>query len=217
MTLRTLLFDLDGTLADTGPDLAFALNRILADEQRAELPYERIRPQVSHGGAALLHLGFPELRIDSAAFDALRLRMLAVYRANIARHTRLFPGMEAVLDTIEARGMNWGVVTNKPAWLTQPLLEQLGLVRRAACIVSGDTTAHKKPHPAPMLLACNQSGSAAPQCLYIGDAQRDIQAGRNAGMPTLVALFGYLGGEDRPENWGADGLVNTPQDILDWI
>ncbi len=173
MTLRTLLFDLDGTLADTGPDLAFALNRMLADEQRAELPYERIRPQVSHGGAALLHLGFPELRIDSAAFDALRLRMLAVYRANIAR--------------------------------------------RAACIVSGGTTAHKKPHPAPMLLACNQSGSAAPQCLYIGDAQRDIQAGRNAGMPTRVALFGYLGGEDRPENWGADGLVNTPQDILDWI
>jgi phosphoglycolate phosphatase len=143
--------------------------------------------------------------------------MLAVYRANIAQHTRLFPGMDAVLDTIEARGMNWGVVTNKPAWLTEPLLEQLDLTHRAASIVSGDSTAHKKPHPAPMLLACTQTGSDAPQCLYVGDAQRDIEAGRNAGMTTLVALFGYIGDDDRPESWGADGLVNAPREILDWI
>ncbi|MBI3776793.1 MAG: HAD hydrolase-like protein, partial [Gammaproteobacteria bacterium] len=135
MTHRTVLFDLDGTLADTGPDLAYALNRILEEEQRAEMPYECIRPKVSHGGAALLHLGFPELNVDSVEFDALRNRMLAIYRANLARHTRLFPGMESVLDTIEARGMNWGVVTNKPAWLTEPLLEQLDLTRRAASIV----------------------------------------------------------------------------------
>ena len=217
MSVRTVLFDLDGTLADTGPDLAYALNLILTEEQRAVLPYERIRPRVSHGGTALLRLGFPELSVDSALFDTLRNRMLAVYRANIARNTRLFPGMDAVLDSIEARGMNWGVVTNKPAWLTEPLMEQLDLTQRAASIVSGDTTAHKKPHPAPMLLACTQTGSDAPQCLYVGDAQRDIQAGRNAGMTTLVALFGYIGGEDRPESWGADGLVNTPREILDWI
>jgi len=217
VSVRTVLFDLDGTLADTGPDLAYALNRILAEEQRAALPYERIRPMVSHGGAALLHLGFPELNVEGAQFDALRNRMLAVYRANIAQHTRLFPGMDAVLDTIEARGMNWGVVTNKPAWLTEPLLEQLDLTRRAASIVSGDSTAHKKPHPAPMLLACNQTGSDAPQCLYVGDAQRDIEAGRNAGMTTLVALFGYIGVDDRPDHWGADGLINTPHEILDWI
>lgn len=217
MTHRTVLFDLDGTLADTGPDLAYALNRILEEEQRAEMPYERIRPKVSHGGAALLHLGFPELKVDSVEFDSLRNRMLAIYRANLARHTRLFPGMEAVLDTIETRGLNWGVVTNKPAWLTEPLLEQLDLTRRAASIVSGDSTAHKKPHAAPMLLACHQTGSDAPQCLYVGDAQRDIEAGRNAGMTTLVALFGYLGDDDSPECWGANGLINTPREILDWI
>ena len=217
MSVRTVLFDLDGTLADTGPDLAYALNCILAEEQRAALPYERIRPKVSHGGAALLHLGFPELNVDGAQFGALRNRMLAVYRANIAQHTRLFPGTDVVLDTIEARGLNWGVVTNKPAWLTEPLMEQLDLTRRAASIVSGDSTAHKKPHAAPMLLACHQTGSTAPQCLYVGDAQRDIQAGRNAGMTTLVALFGYLGDEDRPDDWGADGLINTPQEILNWI
>lgn len=212
-TLRTILFDLDGTLADTAPDLAYALNRLREEQGLAPLPFAVIRPQVSHGGIALTRLGFG-LDPGHPDFTALRQRLLDIYRENVARETRLFPGMIEVLEAIEARGMNWGVVTNKPAWLTEPLLEQLGVASRAACIVSGDTCANRKPHPEPMLHACHLAGSTAPQCLYIGDARRDIDAGRAAGMQTMVALFGYLGAEDRPHDWQADYLVATPADIL---
>jgi phosphoglycolate phosphatase len=217
MKFRTLLFDLDGTLADTGPDLAYALNVVRVERGRPEVSYARIRPIVSHGGIALLKLGFPELSVDSDEFATLRRRMLGIYRDHLTVHTRLFPGMHELLDAVEARGMNWGVVTNKPAWLTNPLMQQLGLEMRAACIVSGDTTPQKKPHPEPMRFACSKAGSAARQCLYIGDAQRDIEAGRAAGMKTLVAMFGYIGVDDRPEDWGADGLVRDPGEIMDWV
>lgn len=217
MTIRTLLFDLDGTLADTGPDLAYALNKLRGEQGRDEIAYAQIRPKVSHGGAALLQLGFPELDPLGDEYAALRARMLEIYREHLAHFTHLFPGMEDVLSTIEARGLNWGVVTNKPAWLTDPLMEQLGLSQRAVTIVSGDTTPNKKPHPEPMLLACKQAGSNAAQCLYVGDAHRDIEAGRVAGMTTLVALFGYIGADDRPQDWGADGMIHTPQEILDWV
>jgi phosphoglycolate phosphatase len=125
--------------------------------------------------------------------------------------------MTEVLAGIRARGLNWGVVTNKPAWLTEPLLRELDLYEQAACVVSGDSLPERKPHPAPMLHACRLAGSEAPQCLYVGDAQRDIEAGRNAGMHTLVALFGYIQQEDRPETWGADGTVNTALEILDRV
>ncbi len=217
MTLRTLLFDLDGTLADTGPDLAYALNVVRKEQAREEISYDRIRPIVSHGGVALLKLGFPEFSVDSTEFTTLRQRMLNIYRVNLAVHTRLFPGMEDLLSTIEARGMNWGVVTNKPAWLTDPLMEQLHLTARAACIVSGDSTANKKPHPEPMRFACAKAGSESHQCLYVGDAQRDIDAGRAAGMKTLVAMYGYIGAEDTPRSWGADALVSSPAEILRWL
>jgi phosphoglycolate phosphatase len=215
-SIRTVLFDLDGTLADTAPDLAFALNAVLQEQGRPPLPYENIRPVVSHGGIALIKHGFG---IDETAseFQPLRQRLLDIYRDNIARETRLFDGMESLLEELEQRGLNWGVVTNKPGWLTEPLLEQLGILERAAAIVSGDTLPERKPHPAPMLLACEQSGSEAAQCLYVGDAERDIEAGRNAGMATLVALFGYLGENDHPETWQADGMVKTALEILDWL
>ena len=216
LPFRTLLFDLDGTLADTGPDLAYALNCVLAEEGCPPLPYARIRPVVSHGGIALIRLGFA-LEPEDHGFARLRQRLLAIYHANIARETRVFPGTGALLEQIEAQGMNWGVVTNKPAWLTGPLLRALGLERRAATIVSGDTLEQRKPHPAPMLLACREAGSAPAQCLYVGDAQRDIEAGRNAGMPTLVARYGYIGEDDRPELWGADGMVERPEEILQWM
>lgn len=214
--IRTVLFDLDGTLADTAPDLAWALNQVLIEQGRAPLPFETIRPVVSHGGMALISLGFA-IEPSAPAFDPLRNRLLEIYRANIARETTLFPGMAELLDAIEARGLNWGVVTNKPAWLTEPLLAALGVERRAASIVSGDTLPQRKPHPAPMLLACEQAGSLGPQCLYVGDAERDIEAGRAAGMKTLVALFGYIGAEDRPHEWQADGAVETAAAILDWL
>lgn len=214
--IRTVLFDLDGTLADTGPDLAYALNETLRQAGRAPLTYETIRPVVSHGGIALLQLGFGS-DVKTEEFNRLRDFFLTTYLTHITRETTLFPGMAELLDAIERRGLNWGVVTNKPAWLTDPLMVGLGLTERAATIVSGDTLPQRKPDPAPMLLACRQAGSEAAQCLYLGDAERDIAAGRNAGMRTLVALFGYLGADDRPDTWGADGMVEHPLDLLPWL
>lgn len=214
--LTTVLFDLDGTLADTAPDLAFALNSVLEEQGCAPLPFEHIRPVVSHGAAALIRLGFG-LGPQDPGFAPLRARLLEIYRANLARDTRLFPGMEELLAVLEQRGMKWGVVTNKPAWLTEPLLGALSVAHRACCIVSGDTTRQRKPHPEPMFHACAVAGSRPGECVYVGDAQRDVEAGRQAGMKTLVALFGYLDATDRPAEWGADGMVAHPLEILDWV
>lgn len=214
--IRTVLFDLDGTLLDTAPDLAFALNETLREFGQAPLPYEHIRPVVSHGGIALIKLGFG-LGPEDDGYLPRRQFLLDTYRANIARDTRLFTGMNELLEALERQGLNWGVVTNKPAWLTEPLLRELGLFERAAVIVSGDTLSERKPHPAPMLYACEQAGSQPHECLYVGDARRDIEAGNNAGMATLVALFGYIGEGDDPHAWRADALVETPQEILAWL
>jgi len=214
--IRTVLFDLDGTLLDTAPDLAAALNTVLRENRREPLPLETIRPAVSHGGIAIIRRGFG-LEASDPAIEPLRQRLLEVYRANISTLTRPFPGMAEVLDTLEARGLNWGVVTNKPGWLTNPLLGDLGLLQRAACVVSGDTLAQRKPHPAPMLHACALAGSEPRRCVYVGDAQRDVEAGNNAGMYTLVALFGYFQDDDRPQEWQADALINTPADLLAWL
>ena len=214
--IRTVLFDLDGTLLDTAPDLAAALNTVLQEQHREPLPYATIRPVVSHGGMALIQLGF-RLHPSDPAFEPLRQRLLEVYRDKLSDLTQPFPGMEALLETLEARGLNWGVVTNKPAWLTEPLLQDLGLFERAACVVSGDTLSERKPHPAPMLHACTQAGSEPGQCVYIGDAQRDIEAGNNAGMHTLVALFGYIQEADEPHTWGASDTLREPGELLPWL
>lgn len=214
--IRTVLFDLDGTLLDTAPDLADALNAVLAENHRPPLSFQEIRGVVSHGGLALIRLGFA-LDESHPDFHPLRQRLLALYRDNISRKTRPFPGMGELLDQLETLGYNWGVVTNKPGWLTEPLLRDLGLFERAACIVSGDTLDTRKPHPAPMLHACERTGSKPEQCVYVGDAQRDIEAGKNAGMHTLVALFGYFREHDRPHEWLADGMIHAPRDLLDWL
>jgi phosphoglycolate phosphatase len=214
--IRTVLFDLDGTLLDTAPDLAQALNTVLVENNRPPLPYEAIRPVVSHGGIALIELGF-ELEPSDPAFDPLRQRLLEIYRENISSLTRPFPGITELLEKLEERGLNWGIVTNKPGWLTDPLLKDLGLYKRAAAVVSGDTLDERKPHPAPMLHACELASSEPAQCVYIGDAQRDIEAGINAGMHTLVALFGYLQEQDDPENWQADDMIETPMELLEWL
>ncbi len=215
--IRLVLFDLDGTLADTAPDLAYALNQTLKCHGRPPLPYAQIRPVVSHGASALIRLGFG-LTTDDDAFAPLLQQLLQCYSANIHRETRLFPGMEPLLETLERRGIAWGVVTNKPARFTNPLMACMGLAERAACIVSGDTTRHRKPHPEPILHACRQAGGQEPKgALYIGDAQRDIESGLNAGTATLVALFGYLGPDDTPEQWGADGCITHPGQILEWL
>jgi len=214
--IQTVLFDLDGTLLDTAPDLANALNAVLRLNKQPALPFEQIRPVVSHGGQALIELGF-KLRPDHPEFAPLKKQLLDYYQSHVAEQTTLFPGMNEVLNTIEQRGINWGVVTNKPAWLTEPLMDALDLTRRASTIVSGDTVAERKPHPAPLLHACKVVGSNPDACLYIGDAERDITAGHEAGMSTLVAMFGYLMAEDEPENWGATALIQQPSDILEWI
>ncbi len=214
--IQTVLFDLDGTLLDTAPDLASALNAVLEQNGRPALPFERIRPVVSHGGRALIELGFG-LAPSHPDFEPLRKQLLDHYLAHIADQTRLFPGMGEVLEHIEQSGRKWGVVTNKPGWLTDPLLDALDLRRRAAGIVAGDTLEERKPHPAPLLHACDLVGSRPGDCLYVGDAERDIEAGHHAGMATLVALFGYLMEQDRPETWGATALIRSPQELLDWI
>lgn len=214
--IQTVLFDLDGTLLDTAPDLANALNSVLSANGHEPMSLDDIRPVVSHGGRALIELGF-RISPDHPDFEPRRLELLDYYENNIAQYTRLFPGMEEVLQYIETSGLNWGVVTNKPAWLTDPLMTALCLDQRAACIVSGDTLQECKPHPAPLLHACDLTSSQPGQCLYVGDAERDIQAGRNAGMPTLVAMFGYLMENDRPEDWGANALIHHPAEIIDWL
>jgi len=214
--IQTVLFDLDGTLLDTAPDLANALNTVLRLNNQPVLPFEQIRPMVSHGGQALIELGF-KLGPDQPGFAPLKRQLLDYYQSHIAEQTTLFPGMSEVLDSIEQQGVNWGVVTNKPAGLTEPLMDALDLTRRATTIVSGDTLDERKPHPAPLLYACKVAGSIPDTCLYIGDAERDIEAGHNAGMSTLLAMFGYLVAEDEPETWGATALIEQPSDILDWV
>ncbi len=215
--LKTVLFDLDGTLADTAPDLARVLNELLVEEGRAPLPFAIIRPQVSHGSPGLLKIGFG-IDPTSVEYPRLRTRLLELYANNVCRDTTLFAGMEAVLDGLIERGFNWGIVTNKPAAFTDRLVSELRLRHPPASVISGDTTQNRKPHPEPMWLACRQAGSEPAQCVYVGDAERDIHAGRAAGMRTLVALFGYIDAQlDEPDSWGADAMLRTPGEILDWL
>ena len=211
-----VLFDLDGTLLDTAPDLAVALNRLRREHGVSELPPAAIRPTVSHGSPGMLKLGFG-LESDDARYEALNQRFLALYREAIAVQTGLFPGMAEVLARLETAGIPWGVVTNKPGWLTEPLLKALDLWARAACVVSGDTLAKRKPDPEPLWYACERVGIAPARAWYVGDAERDVQAGNRAGMKTLIAGFGYLGAEDRPEEWGATGWLERPADLLGWL
>ena len=216
MSFSAVLFDLDGTLVDTAPDLAFALNSLLLEQGQEPLAYEDIRPAASHGSIALLKLGF-DLSPEDDNFKSLQQRFIELYQDNIDRETALFEGMEEVITKLEANNISWGIITNKPAFLTDPLVAKLGLAERAACVVSGDTTAHSKPHPAPMLHACNLINHDPHDCLYIGDAKRDIEAGKNARMKTITARWGYLSEHDKPENWQADAIIDHPSEILQWI
>lgn len=214
--IRTVLFDLDGTLVDTAPDMAHALNLLLREQDRDILPFDTIRPHVSHGALALVRLGFG-LGPSDTAFEPLRQRFLEIYADNLCRESHLFPGIPQLLAQLHAKGLNWGIVTNKPGYLTEPLLAQLGLAQEAACIVSGDTTNNRKPHPEPMLHACDKAGSTPAQSVYVGDAERDIQAGKQAGMQTVVALFGYIPDDEDPEQWGASALIRAPMEVIDFL
>ena len=214
--IQTALFDLDGTLADTAPDLARALNTLLEEEGRTRLPFEKIRPVVSHGSPALIRIGFG-LTPKDPDYAALRQRLLDHYARDLCRETRLFPGTDELLAELRRRGIAWGIVTNKPAFLTDPLIQQLALNHPPVCVVSGDTTANKKPHPEPLLHACRLAAGTPDRCVYIGDAKRDIDAGKQAGMHTLVARYGYIDENETPHTWGADAMIDRPLDVLDWL
>jgi N-acetyl-D-muramate 6-phosphate phosphatase len=210
-----LLLDLDGTLLDTAPDMGGALNRLRVENGLDPLPASVMRPVVSHGSARLVSLGFPAAAGDE--YERLRLRFLDIYSQNLADDTRLFPGAGTLLTELERLGLPWGIVTNKPGWLTDPLLAALDLDRRAACVVSGDTLPERKPHPLPLLHAARVIGIAPGRCVYAGDAERDIQAGRAAGMTTVVAAYGYISADDDPRSWQPTGMVTEPLQLLEWM
>lgn len=214
--IDTVLFDLDGTLVDTAPDMGHALNALLQEYDRAPLSPEVIRPWVSHGSRGLIFLGFGE-EPGGDLFEEYKARFLTLYQNRVCADSRLFEGMDEVIEFLADRRLPWGIVTNKPDYLTQALLEELHLRSKVACVVSGDTIPERKPHPAPLLHASCQLRRPPEACVYVGDAQRDVEAGTRAGMATLVALFGYLGEQDDPASWGATGLVDRPGDIIGWV
>ncbi len=209
---RTALFDLDGTLADTAPDLAYVLNQMRAARGNPPLPPAATRTVTSLGARGLLDVGF-SMGPGHPEYAAMREEFLRLYESNICRESRLFPGMAELLDAIEKRGLRWGVVTNKAERLARLLLEALGISSRSACIVGGDTTPHLKPHPDPLLAACRIMREDASACVYVGDDQRDIEAGRAAGMKVVAVRWGYLNG-GRPESWNADLLITEPCELL---
>jgi 2-phosphoglycolate phosphatase len=210
---EAVLFDLDGTLIDTAPDMGGALNNLLIEENRPPLPIESIRPYVSQGGLVLTRLGFAG-HVDEAEIEPLRQRFLRHYRAIVADDSRLFDGFEQVLGELEAQSIPWGIVTNKPEWLAHPLIEQLELAARCAVVIGGDTFAERKPHPRPLTEAAARIGVACEACIYVGDDERDIVAGKAANMKTLVAAYGYIEDAAAIPGWQADGVIDHPADLL---
>jgi phosphoglycolate phosphatase len=213
MSTRLVLFDLDGTLADTAPDLAGTVNRMLAARGRAPVPLEQLRPLASHGARGLIGRAFGVTPAD-AEFEPLRQEFFNEYESALCRETVLFPQMEEALRALDSGGVRWGIVTNKIARFTDPLVRALQLEQRVACVVSGDTTPHTKPHPAPLLHAVAAAGIGAAETVYVGDDLRDIQAGKAAQMRTIAAAYGYLGNGIPVDQWGADHIIYRPDDIV---
>jgi N-acetyl-D-muramate 6-phosphate phosphatase len=213
--IKAVLFDLDGTLLDTAQDFHESLNDLRAEENLEPLSFETVRAQVSHGGHALVRLGFGTL--EPEAHEAMRVRLLNIYRKRLAKHTRLFEGGDEMLDALENRGLSWGIVTNKPGWLTDPLLVEVKLSSRARAVVSGDTLPERKPHPSGLLHAAKTLGVDPRECVFVGDAERDAQAAQSAGMYSVIAGFGYIGDGDRADEWFQHGWLDTPLDLLAWL
>lgn len=231
--ISAVLFDLDGTLLDTAPDLIAAANWALMEEGLPPCPMDEAKPYISGGARTILGfwlvksveqrpvLNYPHANDVSAAyeplFDRIMNRMLDRYEMNLCQHTRYFEGMETVLDQLDSSGLPWGIVTNKMSRFTTPLTEALELSRRTDCIISGDTTTERKPHPEPLLEASRRLGINPESCVYIGDAARDIEAGRRAGMATLAALYGYISAGEDIDSWGADDTLESPNELMAWI
>lgn len=216
LDIDAVLFDLDGTLADTASDLAEAVNRVRADRGLAPAPVASMRAHASTGARGLLYAGMG-VTPDDPEYPVLRDAFMLHYEACLDKATRLFGGVAMLLDTLEARGLAWGIVTNKASRFALPVVAALKLDQRAGAVVCGDTTPHPKPHPEPLLAAARTLGVAPTRCVYVGDDLRDVQAGIAAGMPTLVARWGYIGTGDPHEQWPATGGADAPLDVLDWL
>lgn len=213
--VRGVLFDLDGTLLDTAPDMGATLNALLAEHGLAALPHATIRPHVSRGSRALVTLGFGAA---TPAEHAPRVeRFLALYSQRLAVDTQPFEGVLPLLAALDSRSIGWGIVTNKPGWLAQPLLQMLGLLARAKVLVCGDTLPQRKPSPLPLLHASEKLGLPPTECVFVGDAELDMQAARAAGMPAIAARYGYFHASDKPESWPTDGWIESPLDLLEWL
>jgi phosphoglycolate phosphatase len=213
--VQAVLFDLDGTLVDSAPDLAGAANELRAAHGLQAMAFAQLRPMVGSGARGMLNAAFG-IGPDDPQFDALRADFLARYEARLLRETRVFGRMLPVLDALERRGLPWGIVTNKIARFSVPVVDGLGLMSRCAVLISGDTTAHAKPHPQPLLEAAGRMGVAAHCCIYVGDDRRDVQAGRSARMATLAAAWGYLGRDESVHDWNADAVLAHPEELLNW-
>lgn len=215
-SIKTILFDLDGTLFDTAPDLGYALNLLLAKYGRPPLSSSEFRTVASDGAQGLLQLGF-SITNQHPDYPSLREQFLEFYAENISRNTQFFPGMSHVIKTLNDCKIPWGIVTNKNEYLTNLLLEKLNLTYMPHCVIGGDTLQFMKPHPAPLIHACQLLNCIPCECIYVGDAQRDVEAGRRAGMQTLVAMYGYINKNSDPHTWGADGYINHPEELITWI
>jgi N-acetyl-D-muramate 6-phosphate phosphatase len=211
-----LLFDLDGTLVDSAPDLAGAANDLRADHGLPPLPYATLRPMVGSGARGMVGVAFGAVPGDSR-FDTLKDAFLARYAERLLHSTQVFEAMLPVLDRLDRASLPWGIVTNKAMRFTAPLVDGLGLGRRAKVVIAGDTTPHAKPHPEPLLEAARRIGVAPQACAYIGDDHRDMVAGRAAGMATLAAAWGYLGQGEPIDAWGADHVLSAPDQLLQWL
>ena len=216
LTLRGVLFDLDGTLIDSAPDLGAAVNRMRVRRGMAALDDALLRPHASHGARGLVCAGLG-ITPDDRGYSELREEFLTCYAAALCERTVLFPGVDELLDRLDASPLKWGIVTNKTTALTLPLLEALALRHRPGCIVCGDTTAKAKPHPEPLLAAAAMLDIPAAECIYVGDAERDIEAGNAAGMTTLIARYGYIRDDETPDAWPALGTLAKPLDLLEWL
>ena len=210
-----MLFDLDGTLVDTAPDMVAVLQSMQVAYGIEPVDYERGRRQVSNGSIGLLRLGFPGVDIEIG--HAYHGEYLDRYARVVCDNSRVFAGIDELLDRLDEAAVPWGVVTNKPEYLTAPLMRTLGLESRSACIVGGDTLPVRKPDPGPLLLACDIAGVTPHRTAYVGDAPRDIEAGLAAGMTTIAAGYGYIPEEDDPQSWGADSIATTPEELAQFV
>ncbi|MCZ6560604.1 MAG: phosphoglycolate phosphatase [Gammaproteobacteria bacterium] len=208
-----MLLDLDGTLIDTAPDMAAALNQLLAEQDKAPMAYQEIRPHVSRGAVGLLNLVWTRAH-DEDGFETLRQRFLEIYAVLNGQQSVLFEGFAEILDRLDESDIAWGIVTNKPAWLTEPLVKHLDLDRRIGCLVCGDTLEQRKPHPEPLLHAARLLNEKPQECIYVGDARRDMEAAESANMAGVAAAYGYIPGDSNPGSWPATAIIEKPAELI---